>query len=150
MRLTSIPSPTSPSLHYFTLHQPFTIWGKQPWYLSKDLAMKGGGNVLSSEAGILRTVGSRTSIRAPRVHLAFQVPDDTKYFGTMGYIVMDYIDGRPLDECWNDLSQEKKIDITRQVAELVLQLQSVKLPEPRPMRRAVLRSLFYSLQRRSF
>jgi hypothetical protein len=61
--------------------------------LSKDLVWKGGGNVLPCEAEVLRLVASKPGIQAPRVHCAFQVADDTKSFGTKGYIVMDYING---------------------------------------------------------
>lgn len=67
--------------------------------LSKTLVMNGGGRVMTSEAEMLRLIASRATIRAPRVYLAFQVKDDTQYFGTSGYIVMDFIPGQPLDEC---------------------------------------------------
>lgn len=61
--------------------------------LSRHLVMKGGGSVLPCEAETLNFVASKTGIRAPRVHRAFQVEDETQYFGTKGYIVMDFIAG---------------------------------------------------------
>jgi hypothetical protein len=72
--------------------------------LSEKLIMKGGGSVLASEAKMLSLIASRASIRIPRIHRTFQVEDHTQYFGTSGYIVMDFIQGQPLDECWNGLS----------------------------------------------
>ncbi|GFF64191.1 hypothetical protein IFM61392_07997 [Aspergillus lentulus] len=62
--------------------------------LSKDLGLKGGGNVLPCEAEVLRIVASKPGIRAPRVHRSFQVADDKRHSGTMDYIVMDYINIR--------------------------------------------------------
>ncbi|KAJ5931214.1 Aminoglycoside phosphotransferase [Penicillium verrucosum] len=41
------------------------------------LVMKGGGGVLSCEAKTLNFIASKTGIRAPRVHRAFQVEDET-------------------------------------------------------------------------
>ncbi|KAL4964045.1 kinase-like domain-containing protein [Aspergillus stella-maris] len=112
--------------------------------LSKTIAMKGGGNVLPSEAAILQIVASECSIRAPRVHRAWQVEDDTKYFGTMGYIVMDYVDGRPLDGCWDNLSANKKLQIARQVAEIIMKLQSINISVPGPIGGGPCRGRFFS------
>ncbi|RAH65685.1 APH-domain-containing protein [Aspergillus aculeatinus CBS 121060] len=66
----------------------------------------------------------------PASHRAFQIPDDTKYFGTMGYLVMDYIPGRPLDTCWDSLPGDQKTEIAGQVAEMVAALQRIHLPGP--------------------
>ncbi|GLA47077.1 hypothetical protein AnigIFM63604_000941 [Aspergillus niger] len=99
--------------------------------LSQKLAMKGGGNVLSSEAAVLQLITSKTDIRVPRVHRAWQVEDDTKYFGTMGYLIMDYIDGRPLDSCWDELSTDQKLDIANQTAQMVVKMQAIELSVPK-------------------
>jgi len=53
--------------------------------------MKGGGSVLPCEAEMLNLVASKTNIRTPRVHRSFQIQDETQYFGTRGYMVMDFI-----------------------------------------------------------
>ncbi|GIK01870.1 hypothetical protein Aspvir_005911 [Aspergillus viridinutans] len=112
--------------------------------LSKDLVLKGGGNVLPCEAEVLRIVASKPGIRAPHVHRSFQFPDDTKYFSTMGYIVMDYVNGQPLDTCWEDLSDERKLDVSRQTAQMILEMQSVKLPEPGPIGGGPCRGRFFT------
>ncbi|GLA01387.1 hypothetical protein AnigIFM60653_011639 [Aspergillus niger] len=93
--------------------------------------MKGGGNVPSSEAAVLQLITSKTNIRVPRVHRAWQVEDDTKYFGTMGYLIMDYIDGRPLDSCWDELSTDQKLDIANQTAQMVVKMQAIELSVPK-------------------
>jgi aminoglycoside phosphotransferase (APT) family kinase protein len=94
--------------------------------------MKGGGSVMVNEAETLRLVASRTTIRAPRVYRSFQVKDDTQYFGTSGYIVMDFITGQPLDESWNSLSRDTQGKIAAQVAEIIQEMQSIELPHPGP------------------
>ncbi|KAJ6020184.1 Aminoglycoside phosphotransferase [Penicillium canescens] len=93
------------------LHQ---LGGTTVVRLSESLIMKGGGSVMASEAEMLRLIASRTTIRAPRVYRSFQVKDDTQYFGTSGYIVMDFIPGQPLDECWNSLSRDTQGKIAAQ------------------------------------
>ncbi|KAL4874266.1 kinase-like domain-containing protein [Aspergillus karnatakaensis] len=112
--------------------------------LYEDLVLKGGGNVLPCEAEALGVVASKTGIRAPRVHRSFQVTDDTKYFGTMGYIVMDYIDGRPLDTCWKGLGDEQKLEVSRQVAQIITEMHSIKLPEPGPIQGGPCRGRFFT------
>ncbi|GFF44318.1 hypothetical protein IFM58399_07246 [Aspergillus lentulus] len=72
----------------------FDLGQKTVVRLSKDLGLKGGGNVLPCEAEVLRIVASKPGIRAPRVHRSFQVADDTRYFCTMEYTVVDYINVR--------------------------------------------------------
>jgi hypothetical protein len=67
--------------------------------------------VLPCEAEVLQLVASKLNIRDPRVHRFLHFMDDIIYFGTSGYIVMDYIDGKTLDSCWRDLSTEQKMGI---------------------------------------
>lgn len=99
--------------------------------------------MLPSEAAVLDLVASQTDIRVPRVHRAWQVDDETKYFGTMGYILMDYVDGQPLEECWERLCTEK-LDIAQQVADIVSKLQSVQLPNPGPIGGGFCRGRFFT------
>ncbi|KAJ5981548.1 Aminoglycoside phosphotransferase [Penicillium canescens] len=115
------------------LHQ---LGGTTVVRLSETLIMKGGGSVMASEAQMLRLIASRTIIRAPRVYRSFQVKDDThtQYFGTSGYIVMDFIPGQPLDECWNTLSRDTQRKIAAQVAEMIQEMQPIELLKPGPIR----------------
>ncbi|KAJ5195821.1 Aminoglycoside phosphotransferase [Penicillium cf. viridicatum] len=112
--------------------------------LSEDLVMKGGGSVLASEAEMLNLIASRTSIRVPRVHRSFQVEDDTQYFGTAGYILMDFIQGQPLDECWNSLSRAKQEEIAAQIAEMIKEMQSIELSRPGPIGGGPCRGRFFT------
>ncbi|CAI7583456.1 unnamed protein product [Penicillium glandicola] len=112
--------------------------------LSKKLIMKGGGSVLTSEANMLSLLSSRGSIRVPRVHRSFQVKDDTKYFGTAGYIVMDFVQGQPLDECWGGLPPTTQVEIATQVAEMIKAMQSIKLLQSDPIGGGPCRGLFFT------
>lgn len=106
--------------------------------------MKGGGSVLASEAEMLGLIVSRTSIRAPRVHRSFMVKDDTQYFGTSGYIVMDFIQGQPLDECWDSLSRDTQGEIAAQIAEMIKEMQSIELSQPGPIGGGPCRGRFFT------
>lgn len=112
--------------------------------LSENLIMKGGGSVMASEAEMLRLIASRATIRAPRVYRSFQVKDDTQYFGTSGYIVMDFIPGQPLDECWNALSRDTQGKIAAQVAEMIQEMQSIELLKPGPIGGGPCRGRFFT------
>ncbi|KAJ9219558.1 hypothetical protein DTO027B5_4826 [Paecilomyces variotii] len=112
--------------------------------LSKDLVLKGGGDVLPCETKVLQLVASKSNIRAPRVHRSIHFNDNTKYFGMMGYIVMDYIDGEPLDRCWGDLSDEQKMDVAKQTAQMIIEMQSIKLLEPGPIGGGPCRGRFFT------
>ena len=111
----------------------FGLGGATVVRLSHGLAMKGGSNVLPSEAEAMRLAVAKTDIPVPWVHRSFQVPDSTQYFGTKGFIVMDYIDSSPLDECWTSLSLEVQSRIAHQVAESIHCLQSVWLSQAGPI-----------------
>ncbi|EAU36807.1 predicted protein [Aspergillus terreus NIH2624] len=112
--------------------------------LSNTLVMKGGGNVLPGEAEMLRLLTSRTAIRTPRVYRSFQVKDDTQYFGTTGFIVMDFIPGQPLDECWDCLSRDTRGNIAVQVAEMIQEMQSLELSPPGPIGGGPCRGRFFT------
>lgn len=106
--------------------------------------MKGGGSVMTSEAEMLRLIASKTTIRVPRVYRSFQIPDDTQYFGTSGYIVMDFIPGQPLDEIWNNLPGDTQGKIAGQVAEMIQAMQSIELSQPGPIGRGPWQGRFFT------
>ncbi|KAJ5150472.1 Aminoglycoside phosphotransferase [Penicillium coprophilum] len=115
---------SAPSLH--------TLGGTKVVRLSRNLVMKGGGTVLPCEAETLKFVASKTSIRVPRVYRTFQVEDETQYFGTKGYIVMDFIPGQPLDKCWADLPSDNQRQIATQIADVIKEMQSIVILQPGP------------------
>ncbi|KAL3430210.1 hypothetical protein BDV09DRAFT_189481 [Aspergillus tetrazonus] len=92
--------------------------------LSKNLVLKGGGNVLPCKAEVLQLIASKLNIRAPRVHRSLQFMDDTKYFC-----------------CWRDLCM---MDVARQTAHMNIEMQSIKLLEPGPIGGGPCRGRFFT------
>lgn len=94
--------------------------------LSRSLVLKSGTSVLASEGETMRYVmAACPEVRLPKVYRYFNVDNPSSYFGVEGYIVMDYVEGRYLDSCWDQLSQEARKDVVTQVAGMVNQLQSI-------------------------
>ncbi|OQE08521.1 hypothetical protein PENVUL_c009G01285 [Penicillium vulpinum] len=112
--------------------------------LSRHLVMKGGGSVLPCEAEMLNFVASKTGIRVPRVHRSFQVEDRTQYFRTRGYIVMDFIAGKPLDNYWPDLPYDNQKQIAMQIADMIKDMQSVVISQPGPLGGGKFRGRFFT------
>lgn len=84
--------------------------------ISHDLVLKCGPLVLPSEGRALEVVRADTSILVPRVYRSFQVDDPLEYFGTRGYLVMDYVKGQNLGDCWKHLTKHEKDDVICQMA----------------------------------
>ncbi|KAJ5586881.1 Aminoglycoside phosphotransferase [Penicillium hispanicum] len=112
--------------------------------LSQHLVMKGGGSVLPCEAETLNLVASKTGIRAPRVYRSFTIRDETQYFGIRGYIVMDFIAGQPLDECWSNLPHDDQRQIATQIADMITQMQSIVMSQPGPLGGGPCRGRFFT------
>ncbi|RMJ22928.1 Phosphotransferase enzyme family [Aspergillus sp. HF37] len=66
------------------------------------------------------------------------------YFGTMGYIVMDYIDGDNVGDRWKHLTSDQKGDIVNQTADAISQLQGIKLPSAGPLGGGPCRGRFFT------
>lgn len=111
------------------------LGGTRAVRLSKDLVLKGGGSILPCEAEVLNFLASKPGICAPRVHRSFQIDDDTQYFGTRGYIVMDFNDGRALDKCWSGLPPDSQTRIAMQIAEMINEMRSINVSCPGPFER---------------
>lgn len=122
----------------------YKIGGTTVVRLSKALVLKCGDSVLAPEAKTLKLVHSETGIRVPRVHRSFQIDDETKYFGTMGYILMDYIDGDNVGDCWKHLTKNQKENIVHQTAEMVAQLQAIDFPTAGPLGGGPCRGRFFT------
>lgn len=76
--------------------------------ISHDLVLKCGPLVLPSEGRALEFVRAETSIRVPRVYCTFQVDDPIEYYGTTGYLVMDYVQGQNLGRLLDTPHQTSK------------------------------------------
>ncbi|OAL55184.1 hypothetical protein IQ07DRAFT_659151 [Pyrenochaeta sp. DS3sAY3a] len=115
---------TAPALH--------DLSGNRVSRITRNLVIKSHSYTLPSEANAMILAAKKTSIRVPKVHRSFSVKS-TGLYHSMGYIVMDYIDGLSLDRCWNTLAQSTRDDIIEQVADMIVQLQSLELHTPGPL-----------------
>ncbi|PMD40169.1 phosphotransferase family protein [Hyaloscypha variabilis F] len=89
--------------------------------ISRTLALKGGNSVLPCEAQNMSFAAAHTSIPVPKVHR------------TTCFIVMDYIQGVCLSECWDSLDIASRSDITSRVASMIQELESVSVQAPGPI-----------------
>ncbi|KAJ5214704.1 Aminoglycoside phosphotransferase [Penicillium cf. viridicatum] len=67
----------------------------------------------------------------------------TQYFATKGYLMIDFIAGQPLGECWNDLTYDNQRQIAMQVADMIKEMQSVAILQPDPLGGGPFRGRFF-------
>jgi aminoglycoside phosphotransferase (APT) family kinase protein len=101
--------------------------------ISRTLALKGGNSVLPCEAQNMSFAAAHTSIPVPKVHRIFNIKHNNGYWGTTCFIVMDYIQGVCLSECWDSLDVASRSDITSRVASMIQELESVSVQAPGPI-----------------
>lgn len=101
--------------------------------ISRDLILKCGPFVLPSEAKAMEIARENTTILLPQIYRSFQVPNRTTYYETTGYIVMDYIYGENLGDCWKQLDTKQKDDVICQTAMIISQLQSIEISSAGPI-----------------
>ena len=112
--------------------------------ISQGLALKCGPLVLPAEGRALDFVRTKTSILVPRVYRSFQVDDPFEFYGTRGYLVMDYIKGQDLGDCWIHLTKDQKDDVVCQTAAMIQQLQSVPIATAGPLGGGPCRGRFFT------
>jgi len=113
--------------------------------LSQTLALKCGTGVLPSEGETMKYVAANfPEVRLPKVYRVFHVTYDLSIFGMRGYIVMDYVNGRSLDSCWDQLEAKVQIDIVNQVAYMVNRLQAKHFTSPSVIGGGVSRGYYFS------
>ena len=112
--------------------------------ISHDLVLKCGPLVLPSEGRALEFVRAETSILVPRVYRTFQVDDPIEFYGTRGYLVMGYVQGQNLGDCWTHLTKHQKDDVIRQTAVIIKQLQSIQIPTAGPLGGGPCRGKFFT------
>ncbi|THC96298.1 hypothetical protein EYZ11_004203 [Aspergillus tanneri] len=118
---------TAPVLHSYE--------GTRIVRLSRTLILKGGTGARPCEANILRLVagarereGSKT-IPVPRVHRVLNVETENVFSGCKCLILMDFVDGTSIEQCWGDLSQAARVDVVSQVASMINALRSIALSQ---------------------
>ncbi|KAF2462159.1 kinase-like domain-containing protein [Lineolata rhizophorae] len=116
---------TAPALHALSSTRVARV--------SQDLVIKSSHSVLPSEAEAMKMVSQKTSIHLPRVYRSFTIQGTDGIYDSTGYIVMDYVDGCSLTDCWSGLTVREREDIVKQVVDIIRQLQSLRLPKPGPI-----------------
>jgi len=84
------------------------------------------GHLDISEINTMELVRAHTSIPVPRVYRYFANPK----FEEATCMVMEYIDGQPLDKCWNKLSIWRRAYIIWTIRGYVQQLRRIPHPNP--------------------
>ncbi|KAH8902074.1 hypothetical protein BR93DRAFT_954145 [Coniochaeta sp. PMI_546] len=95
--------------------------------ISETLVLKGGGNVAPTEAQNVKFAARQTHIRIPEVHRVFQCSLPEEPMQDSCLIVMDYIPGRSLDQCWSFLDDATRHDVALQTSTMIDSLQSMSL-----------------------
>lgn len=97
--------------------------------ISKDLVIKGGDDIRASEAATMDYASAMTDVLLPKVHRVVH-RDPDKIWGETCLIVMDFIHGSTLQDCWETLNEETRANIVNQVAKYISSLQAVQVAEP--------------------
>ncbi|KAK2808375.1 hypothetical protein FQN50_004760 [Emmonsiellopsis sp. PD_5] len=114
---------TAPVLHWYE--------GTRIVRLSQTLVLKGGINARPCEANILNLVSEKCGslIAVPKVHRVLNVETEDVFFGCKCLIVMDFIAGRLVKECWEQLCEPERVDVVTQVASMITTLHSIPVPQ---------------------
>ncbi|TVY93562.1 hypothetical protein LAWI1_G003803 [Lachnellula willkommii] len=101
--------------------------------LSKYLVLKGGRRVSPSEARNMIFAADSLHLPVPKVHRSFAA--DIPAIGGISkvkgfFIVMDYISGPTVEECWDNLNLSQRESITSQVVTIINNMQSTTLDLP--------------------
>lgn len=70
------------------------------------------------EADAMQYIAKNTNIPVPKVFQTCR--------GASPSIVMEYIDGKRLDEVWNDLPEASKLQLSQQLREILTELRELK------------------------
>ncbi|KAJ5385469.1 kinase-like domain-containing protein [Penicillium concentricum] len=87
-------------------------------FADSETVVKFGHGVALSEAEALHLASTRTTIATPRLLSAYILDD-------VGYIVMSYVAGEPLEQYWDRASQVEKDCILEQLRDYVNQMREI-------------------------
>jgi aminoglycoside phosphotransferase (APT) family kinase protein len=111
--------------HLLTTAPTLYDYGNKIVRLSKSVVLKAGVHLEPSEAENMRLAAELLHLPVPRVHRAFRrdicESDDVN---AGHFIVMDYISGQTVEECWDSLSQDVRESVASQVADMIETMQS--------------------------
>lgn len=89
--------------------------------IAQDAVMKASSDSTPDEAATMRLVRASTTIPVPEVKRNFII-------GRARVIVMDYIPGRTLEECWGSLGVWSRIRVIWALRRYVRELRNVLVP----------------------
>jgi aminoglycoside phosphotransferase (APT) family kinase protein len=102
--------------------------------IASSAIVKWGRNIQLSEARNMLYVARHTSINLPRVIDAWEVEDAPEdWYPSRGYILMEYIKGITLDDCWDELCEPCRHGIQVQLVNYITQLQKLDFELPGPI-----------------
>jgi hypothetical protein len=116
---------TAPALHSLSAARVARI--------SLELIVKRAGLALPSEAEAMLLVARVTSIRLPNVYRYFTIYNPSGPHDSTSYIIMDYVEGRSLHQSWSLLSLLERDEVVKKIADMIHQLQSLRIPQPGPI-----------------
>lgn len=103
--------------------------------ISDTLVVKYGPKVHMWEARNMMFAASIPGVRLPKVNDAWEVeedsPDDERQATT--YILMDFIPGECLTDIWSSLTSEKRLEVYRQICDMLGALHQQTLGRPGPV-----------------
>ncbi|KAJ9155196.1 Protein kinase-like domain protein [Pleurostoma richardsiae] len=117
---------TAPRLHHYGAVRIVRI--------SKTLVIKGGGGVTLAEARNMIFAAETLHLQVPKVHRAFgaSIPDSWGDPVQSHFIVMDYVSGPTVEDCWDSLSQDERDSVAQQLASMIETMQSKPLNDLAP------------------
>ncbi|KAI1499970.1 kinase-like domain-containing protein [Biscogniauxia marginata] len=110
---------TAPRLHHYS--------GIMITRISKSMVIKGGLSIAKSESENMILASETLHLPVPKVHRTFtaNIPDILETKEASGhFIVMDYIAGPTVEECWHSLDRDSRESVARQVADIIEKMQS--------------------------
>ena len=103
--------------------------------LSRTLILKGGTGARPCEANILKLIakaGEQDGLKAiavPKVRRVLNIETENVFFGSKCLILMDFVDGKSVEQYWGDLSLGERVDVVSQVASMIITLWSIPLSQ---------------------
>jgi hypothetical protein len=104
--------------------------------LSNNILVKFGRFIELAEARNMQFVyENEPLVRVPKCFRSFQVEDkdSTSVSSTITYIVMEYIPGTVLSDCWDKISENRRQNVCDKVVEAICKLQQLHVQRPGPI-----------------
>lgn len=100
--------------------------------LSKSLVLKGGVDLKPSEAETMKFAATNLNIPVPKVRRVFsrRIPEEPGQ--DTCFIVMDYICGPTVEQCWASLNKAEKESVASQVADMIERMQATTINHAPP------------------